>query len=200
MRTTIVIRLSRAPASFSADDILIRKAFKLEQMIFRAILLLASILAHSFAMAQDDTDTALALAEDDTDAALTLPQEDMDAALTIIDISSVENASLELEEFLWTSRLIVVFADSPNDPRFIEQMEVLNDDIEPLLERSVTVLTDTNPSTESSIRIGLRPRGFSLILIGMDSGVKLRKPFPWSVREIGRAIDKWPIRQQELSN
>jgi len=36
------------------------------------------------------------------------------------------------------------------------------------------------------------------VLIGKDGGVKLRKPFPWSVRELSRSIDKMPMRQQEL--
>ena len=37
-----------------------------------------------------------------------------------------------------------------------------------------------------------------LVLIGKDGSVYLRKPFPWSVREIGRSIDKMPLRQQEI--
>ena len=37
-----------------------------------------------------------------------------------------------------------------------------------------------------------------LALIDKDGGVKLRKPFPWDVREITRSIDKMPLRQQEL--
>ena len=31
-----------------------------------------------------------------------------------------------------------------------------------------------------------------------DGQVKLRKPFPWDVREISRAIDKFPLRRQEI--
>ena len=36
------------------------------------------------------------------------------------------------------------------------------------------------------------------VLIGKDGTVYLRKPFPWSVREISRSIDKMPLRQQEI--
>jgi len=35
-------------------------------------------------------------------------------------------------------------------------------------------------------------------LIGKDGKVKLRKPRPWTVRELSRVIDKMPMRQQEL--
>jgi hypothetical protein len=37
-----------------------------------------------------------------------------------------------------------------------------------------------------------------LTLIGKDGGVKLRKPFPWDVREITRSVDKMPMRQREI--
>ena len=60
------------------------------------------------------------------------------------------------------------------------------------------ILTDTDPNELSDLREKLRPRGFMLVLIGKDGDVKLRKPFPWSVRELSRAIDKMPMRQQEI--
>lgn len=103
-----------------------------------------------------------------------------------------------IESFLWTNRPIVVFADSPADPRFIEQLELLEDQIEALRARDVVVLTDTDPSANSALRTDLRPRGYMMVLIGKDGGVKLRKPFPWDVRELSRVIDKMPMRQQEI--
>ncbi|HEY9022288.1 MAG TPA: DUF4174 domain-containing protein [Paracoccaceae bacterium] len=105
---------------------------------------------------------------------------------------------MDLSEFLWTKRPIVVFADTPNDPRFIEQMSFLNADIPALLLRDIVVLTDTDPEARSDLRRKLRPRGFMLVLMDKDGGVKLRKPAPWDTREITRSIDKWPTRQQEI--
>jgi hypothetical protein len=68
-----------------------------------------------------------------------------------------------------------------------------------LLDRDVVVLVDTDPDAKSDIRRTLRPRGFGIVLIGKDGGIKLRKPAPWTVRELSRIIDKMPMRQQELS-
>ena len=62
----------------------------------------------------------------------------------------------------------------------------------------MVVLTDTDPSGDSALRTKLRPRGFMLVLIGKDGGVKLRKPFPWDVRQLMRAIDSMPMRQREI--
>ncbi len=49
----------------------------------------------------------------------------------------------------------------------------------------------------SDLRTKLRPRGFMLVLMGKDGEVKLRKPLPWTVRELSRSIDKMPMRQRE---
>jgi len=106
--------------------------------------------------------------------------------------------SVDLKEFLWIKRPIVVFADNASDPRFIEQMNFITDRLDDLDRRDVVVLTDTDPSADSDLRRTLRPRGFMLALIGKDGKVELRKPAPWSVRELSRAIDKMPIRQQEI--
>jgi hypothetical protein len=104
-----------------------------------------------------------------------------------------------LENFEWTQRPIIIFADSEKDPNFISQMEFLSEDFNALKERDIIVLVDTNPSKSSSLRKRLRPHGFTFILIGKDGQVKLRKPSPWNIREIGRVIDKMPIRQQEIA-
>ncbi len=105
----------------------------------------------------------------------------------------------DLSEFLWTARPVVVFADSPADPRYIEQVERLLDGIDRLLERDAVILTDTDPATASPLRRKLRPRGFMLVLIGKDGEIKLRKPLPWTVREITRSIDKTPEREREIN-
>ncbi|WP_420860897.1 DUF4174 domain-containing protein [Algirhabdus cladophorae] len=103
-----------------------------------------------------------------------------------------------LDPFLWVARPIVVFADSENDPRFQTQMELLLARLPALEERDVVLVTDTDPAAGSALRLSLRPRGFMVALIGKDGGVKLRKPFPWDVREFSRSIDKMPMRQQEI--
>jgi hypothetical protein len=105
----------------------------------------------------------------------------------------------DLGEFMWTHRVLVVFADSPADPRFQEQIEILRQGEEELLDRDIVVLTDADPAGASAIRLRLRPRGFQLTLVDKDGGVKLRKPSPRSVREINRTIDKTPDRQREVA-
>ncbi len=125
--------------------------------------------------------------------------QDAEAVATpapMLDIRAA--ADVSLDDFLWQNRLLVVFAETDRDPAFQRQMELLTERPDVLLERSVVVIIDTDPSALSDIRKQLRPRGFSLVFIDMDGVVKLRKPAPWAVREISRSIDKTEIRKKEL--
>ncbi len=121
---------------------------------------------------------------------------DIEDAQTALIVSA---ADVTLDEYAWVRRPLVVFADSPLDPRFVQQMDNIAADPDPLAQRDVVVIVDTDPKAKTAIRQTLRPRGFDLVLIGKDGQKYLRKPFPWDVREISRSIDKMPLRQQEMS-
>lgn len=120
-------------------------------------------------------------------------------ACAVAAICAAPVASQEaLSEYLWEKRPIIIFADSEEDLLFRRQMELLDEETAELEECDVVVLTDTDPDTISELRKELRPRGFQLVLLGKDGDVKLRKPRPWTVRELSRVIDKMPMRQQEI--
>ena len=137
---------------------------------------------------------ATAVGATDSDPPGALAQWEADQTLVF------DAADVELDAFKWAARPVVVFADSANDPAFQRQLELLAARTEELVERDVVLITYTDPDARSSLRTKLRPRGFMLTLIGKDGGVKLRKPFPWDVRELTRQIDKMPIRRQEISD
>lgn len=102
------------------------------------------------------------------------------------------------QDFRWNARPVVVFSDTPEDPAFREQLQALRAQPRMLTDRDVVVITDADPDADSVWRQQLHPRGFSLVVLDKDGQVKLRKPFPWDVREISRAIDKFPLRRQEI--
>jgi Domain of unknown function (DUF4174) len=107
-------------------------------------------------------------------------------------------SEVDFADQLYVSRPIVVFADSPNDPAFIRQIELLARAYPELAARDVILVTDTDPAAKSEWRQKLRPRGFSLVIMDKDLRPVIRKPLPWDVREITHAIDKLPLRRQEL--
>ena len=120
-------------------------------------------------------------------------REALTQELTVMPANEADPA-----EFLWQARPVVIFSDTAADPAFVEQLKALQRDPVPLLLRDVVVITDTDPAAASPWRRQLRPEGFSLVLMDKDGQVKQRKPVPWSVREITRAIDKFPLRLQEI--
>ena len=105
---------------------------------------------------------------------------------------------LSVDDFRWEKRLVLVFADSPNNPAFTDQMQMLASQPQELAQRDAVVIFDTDPEARTELRQQLRPRGFMLVLMDKDGQIAQRKPFPWTVREISRAIDKMPLRQEEL--
>lgn len=113
----------------------------------------------------------------------------------VFDAAEVDLAALQ-----WVARPIVVFAQTPEDPAFQRQLELLAANQEELAERDVIIIVDTAPETRSQARMQLRPRAFMLVLIGKDGQIKQRKPRPWNVRELSRTIDKMPMRQQEIED
>ncbi|NGM45365.1 DUF4174 domain-containing protein [Rhodobacter sp. SGA-6-6] len=100
-------------------------------------------------------------------------------------------------DLLFLRRPVVVFADSPNDPAFVRQMELLARYHAELEARDVILITDTDPAARSELRQRLRPRGFALVLMDKDWGSAIRKPLPWDGREVVNAIDKMPIARSE---
>ena len=121
-----------------------------------------------------------------------------DPVAAVAVYAPVPASEVTLEQFLWTKRPLVVFADTPNDPNFQRQMDRINSELGPLEERAVVVIFDADPAANTAVRQRLRPRGFSLVLMDMDGEVKRRVPSPWHVREITHAIDRFPQRREQM--
>jgi Domain of unknown function (DUF4174) len=114
--------------------------------------------------------------------------------------SAIAGGQADLDALRHLKRPIVVFADSPDDPAFMEQMRLIEARWPELAVRDVAVISDTDPVAASAIREKLRPRGFMVVLIDKDGTVALRKPFPWDTRELMRMIDRMPDRREEIRN
>lgn len=123
-------------------------------------------------------------------------------ATLLIPVAAVAQAAPAptLDELRNQSRVAVVFADSPEDPKFVQQMAWLAADPEPLEERNVVVLTDTDPKANGPLRQRLRPVGFGVVLIDIDGSIATRRPLPTTVRELRHFIDRMPSRRLETGS
>ncbi len=167
--------------------------------IFLILLAALAALSPLTASAQSADAATIAIAVDtESEAEAVLEQEVVEEQVVVDPLEPRSAEGLTLDDFLWVARPIVVFADTPADPRFIEQMELLTQRPEALLERNVVIIVDTDPDARSAIRLALRPRGFSMVILDVDGTIGLRRPGPRDVREIIRAIDNFQMRQEEL--
>jgi hypothetical protein len=129
--------------------------------------------------------------------ALSLPMATL-AQTGVTPEGPIEAADIVLADLLYVNRAVIVFADSPQDPNFIRQMELLARNPAALAERDAMLIVDTDPEARTDVRRKFRPRGFSLVLVEKDGNAVIRKPLPWELREITNAIDKFPLRRQEV--
>ena len=94
-----------------------------------------------------------------------------------------------LDKLIWKKRPVVIFSDSPDDINFKLQIKMLKKNVNALEERDIIVFTDTNPEISSELRNKLRPRGFTLIILGKDgevfispqNGSALTGSIPWEI-------------------
>ncbi|MGZ9809884.1 DUF4174 domain-containing protein [Pseudoroseicyclus sp. H15] len=164
---------------------------------FRAICAAILGLAPLAATAQE-TAPAMASPESEPGVLAVTEPESVLAAWRDDPMRVFSGLEIGVEELQYVARPLFVFADSPLDPNFIQQMELIEDGWNDLIARDVLVIADTEPSANSPVRETFRPRGFVMILVGKDGRIAQRKPSPWATREIAHAIDKLPLRQQEI--
>jgi Domain of unknown function (DUF4174) len=120
--------------------------------------------------------------------------------LPVAAVPEPEASQPTLEELLWVARPLVIFADTPDDPRFVQQLALLEERLPELEERDVVILTDTDPGASGPLRQELRPRGFGVVLIDKDGIVAQRHPTPVTARELINLIDRMPSRRQETGS
>lgn len=162
-------------------------------------LALALVLAASAALAQDAPPAATAASDaPPVDAAEEAAAPDPVARWSADRTVLLDAAAVTLADFEYLARPLVIFADSPRQPQFIEQMRLIEDDLPTLGLRDVAIIVDSDPDARSEPRQALRPRGFALVLLDKDGRVLLRRPAPTTVREIARTIDRSPLRQEEI--
>ncbi len=129
--------------------------------------------------------------------ALALPALALSARADEAPFAPVPASEVVEADLLFLRRPVIIFADSPNDPAFVRQMQLLDRYYAQLATRDVILITDTDPANPSPLRKRLHPRGFSLVLMDKDWKPSIRKPLPWEGREIINSIDKMPIARSE---
>ena len=118
---------------------------------------------------------------------------DPDSTLLFLDARDID-----VRDFIWERRIIVVMAETPENPQFTRQLEALRERADEFIERDAVVIFDAHPADRSALRQVLRPRAFMTAIIDKDGEVKARRPAVRSGRELMAVIDRFPTRRQEM--
>ena len=130
-----------------------------------------------------------------TSSVTSVVENSEDAQETLLFLDARE---IEARDFIWVNRIIVVMADTPNDPNFERQLDALRDRADEFFARDAVVIFDAHPEDRSPLRQVLRPRGFMTAIIDKDGEVKARRPAVRTGREMMAVIDRFPSRRQEM--
>ena len=119
--------------------------------------------------------------------------------------------SIELAEYRWRNRLLLLVAPDQSHPVYLEQRRLLDEREPDLQERDLLVFDIFQDagrvgrqelSARSIARIrerfDLPPGGFELVLIGKDGTAKRRESSPVSAETLFVQIDGMPMRIREL--
>lgn len=127
-----------------------------------------------------------------------VPDADASAQLAEGELLFLDAREIDVREYVWNHRLIVVMADTPDNPQFGRQLDEIRERAEEFVIRDVVVIFDGHPDEVSPLRQVLRPNGFMTAIIDKDGEVKARRPSVRTARELTGVIDKFPLRRQEV--
>lgn len=120
--------------------------------------------------------------------------------------------AVDLNEYVWRNRLLLLFATEASDPLVRQVRDNLERHADELVERDLLVLQlfvhgqsrlNDQPISAAQVRklrarLGIDANEQLLVLVGKDGSVKRRAPLSTDVREIFRQIDAMPMRRDEM--
>jgi len=119
---------------------------------------------------------------------------------------------MDLGKYRWKNRLLFLFSPSPEVPDFRTLSEELNRHSDGLRERDLLIFRvleqapssldsqeiTTLEATSLRRRFGITLGNFTVVLVGKDGTVKLKRQGPIALEDIFALIDSMPMRQREM--
>lgn len=118
----------------------------------------------------------------------------------------------DLKQYQWKNRLLLLFSPSPENPAYQALVRELQEQFSGVQERDLLVFyimeqgksfldgREISPAEARALRqrFGISPGAFTLVLVGKDGGVKLKRADRVALGDIFGLIDAMPMRQQEM--
>lgn len=116
-----------------------------------------------------------------------------------------------LEGYAWKKRIIVMYAPASKIDSLAKQNVVFQAQTGVLEKRDMMVISISEGTVDVTLgpelplnrqalidHIGFRPDRFGIVLIGKDTGIKLRSDTPVPLRDLLDLVDSMPMRQREM--
>ena len=135
----------------------------------------------------------------------------MSTLISLNGAASGEN-NVELSDYLWKKRPLLLFSPSPDSPVYRSVSDNLSAHFDQIVDRHMVIIevfengmiridgkSDSRHSAASlRQRFSAEEGGLTAILVGKDGGLKLRQNGRLELSEIFSLIDTMPMRQQEM--
>lgn len=123
-------------------------------------------------------------------------------ALLASETAGAADLLSRVDDLRWQARVLVIFADGPDDPLLRDQMDRLGDAAGEARDRDLVVMPAfrTAPGT-AALRSRLVPgtqAPFQVVLVGKDGLPKTTSSRPIGPSDLFAIIDRMPMRRQEM--
>jgi hypothetical protein len=117
-----------------------------------------------------------------------------------------------LKQYQWQNRLLFLFATSAEDPAFQSLSREVDQNLDGIRDRDLLVFRvlseglsllgpqEISPEEAARLRrrFGISPGAFTVVLVGKDGGVKLKRSGQIALSDIFGLIDSMPMRRREM--
>lgn len=105
-----------------------------------------------------------------------------------------------LEKYRYKNRLLLIFAPSPQDPRYLEQRLLLRGSEAAIDERELLVHDFFGDEVSAAVwkLFKIASGTFAVVLVGKDGGEKARFMEPVNSVDLYTLINQMPMRQHEI--
>ncbi len=122
------------------------------------------------------------------------------ALLCVMPVAMTEAAVPGIAQYLWQSRVLLLFAPDKDDPALMRQWGLLAGAGAAMGERDLVPVEVIGPGDQAlRRRFGADAGHFRAVLVGKDGGAKLSSAEPLPVDRLIEVIDAMPMRRGEAA-
>ncbi|KQT79609.1 hypothetical protein ASG51_02825 [Methylobacterium sp. Leaf465] len=118
----------------------------------------------------------------------------------LLGVTAAQAAENPLARERWRSRVLVISAPEPGDPRVTAQRAALETARAGMTERNLVIreaFGDTSEARRLRAVLGLPADGFRVVLVGKDGEAKRTATAPIPADALFETIDAMPMRREE---